>query len=115
MTYRRNIQSDEPMPLETKIDLAIDDFFEYLDLDNIQCVDDLMNQFNVYLHDIGFDRVFHPTNINIYHNIDDINRLIASYVTDNDMYKKIELLYKCIELVLLHEQIESWDEFADDE
>ena len=108
MTYRRDNQSDEsiPLPLETKIDLAIDDFFEYLDLDSIQCVDDLMNQFNTFLHDIGFDRIFHPTNINIYHNIDDINRLIASYVTDDDMYKKIDLLYKCIELTLLHEQIE---------
>ena len=90
------------------IELAIEDFFEYLDLDRIQCVDDLMKQLHDYLDDVGLDRDFNLDNIINYYNIDDLDelddRFIASYDDDDTMDKKIELIYKCIELLMMDDQ-----------
>ena len=86
------------------IELAIEDFFEYYDLDRIQCVDDLMEQLHDYLNDVGLDRDFNLDNIINYYNIDDLDelddRFIASYDDDVAMDKKIQLIYKCIELMI---------------
>ena len=87
------------------IELAIEDFFEYHDLDRIQCVDDLMEQLHDYLNDVGLDRDFNLDNIINYYNIDDLDelddRFIASYDDDEAMDKKIQLIYKCIELLTM--------------
>ena len=106
------------------IELAIEDFFEYHDFDRIQCVDDLMEQLHDYLNDVGLDRDFNLDNIINYYNIDDLDelddRFIASYDDDEAMDKKIQLIYKCIELLMMDERVEPCgafdsDEFADDE
>ena len=101
------------------IELAIEDFFEYYDLDRIQCVDDLMEQLHDYLNDVGLDRDFNLDNIINYYNIDDLDelddRFIASYDDDVAMDKKIQLIYKCIELLTMDEWIEPCGAFADDE
>ena len=105
MSYRRDNTEDEhiPLPIET-VELAIDDFFEYYDLFNINSVDELRESLHDYLYDIGIDIDFNLNNIINYYNINDLNelnnRFIASYDDDVSMDKKIQLIYKCIELMI---------------
>ena len=72
-----------------------------------------MEQLHDYLDNIGLDRDFNLDNIINYYNIDDFDdlddRFIASYDDDVAMDKKIQLIYKCIELLTM-----DWA-FADDE
>ena len=78
------------------LDLLIDDFFEYIDLDSIRCVNDLIESLREYLN----------TDLHIltYYNIDDLSVLDtnfnASYDDDEAMDKKIETIDNCIRLMI---------------
>ena len=78
------------------LDLLIDDFFEYIDLDSIRCVNDLIESLREYLN----------TDLHIltYYNIDDLSVLDtnfnASYDDDEAIDKKIKTIDKCIRLMI---------------
>ena len=78
------------------LDLLIDDFFEYIDLDSIRCVNDLIESLREYLN----------TDLHIltYYNIDDLSVLDinfnASYDDDEAMDIKIETIDNCIRLMI---------------
>ena len=78
------------------LDLLIDDFFEYIDLDSIRCVNDLIESLREYLN----------TDLHIltYYNIDDLSILDtnfnASYDDDEAMDKKIKTIDNCIRLMI---------------
>ena len=78
------------------LDLLIDDFFEYIDLDSIRCVNDLIESLREYLN----------TDLHIltYYNIDDLSVLDtnfnASYDDDEAMDKKIKTIDNCIRLMI---------------
>ena len=118
----------EPIDSVETIESIIEDYHEWFTdnnyLSNINSVDELLESLRDYLDDTNYESEFNLDNIINYYNIDDLDelddRFIVSYDDDVAMDKKIQLIYKCIELLMMDEWIEPCgafdeDEFADDE
>ena len=81
------------------------EYHKNIELNEIQCVDDLYQSLRDYLDDVDID--LNIQNIVTYYNINSVDELDdnfdVSYDDDDDMDLKIETIDKCTRLILMDE------------
>ena len=88
---------------DQQMETFIDEYHKNIDINEIQCVDDLYQSLRDMLDDVDID--LNTQNIVIYYDINSVDELDdnfdASYDDDDAMDLKIETIDKCIRLMLM--------------
>ena len=102
--------------MSIEIENIIDGFYNHIDdINNIQCVDDLMESLHEYLITINADRDLNVCNILSIDEIDDVDDYFnAPYDDDEAMDLKIETIDNCIRLMMTDRDT-SYSAIADEE